>query len=103
MTRASILGTVVMLAPLVGAGILRSVQVPAIRPVDEATLRAYAGVYQWEPSGFLYLQLWSELSGSNQLVAVDERGDVRTLYPTEPDRFFAGPGAAVSDAIASRI
>ena len=55
------------------------------------------------PDAFVYLQIWSELSGSNQLVAFDETGEVRTLYPTEPDRFFAGPGAAVPGAVESRI
>ena len=30
-----------------------------------------------------------------QLVAFDESGQRRTLYPTEPDRFFEGPGFAV--------
>ena len=61
------------------------------------------GPISWEPNAFVYLQMWSELSGSNQLVAFDESGEVRTLYPTEPDRFFAGPGAAVPDAVESRI
>ena len=74
-----------------------------MRTVDEKALGEYAGVYQWRKDAFLYLQLWSELSGKNQLVAFDESGDVRTLYPTERDRFFAGPGAAVPTAIESRI
>lgn len=76
---------------------------PAIEPIDEKTLREYAGVYQWEPDAFLYLQIWSELTGTDQLVALDESGEVRTLYPTDPDRFFAGPGAAISASIESRI
>jgi pimeloyl-ACP methyl ester carboxylesterase len=66
-------------------------------------LREYAGTYQWGPDAFLYLQLWNEFAGTDQLVAFDESGDVRTLYPTDRDRFFAGPGAAVSDAIESRV
>jgi pimeloyl-ACP methyl ester carboxylesterase len=47
--------------------------------------------------------MWSELPGTNQLVAFDENGEVRTLYPTGPDRFFTGPGAAIPSAIESRI
>ena len=90
-------------ATLVGTTIVRSLQVPSIRTVDAASLREYAGAYRWEPNAFVYLQMWPELSGSDQLVAFDESGDVRTLYPTEPDRFFAGPGAAVPDAVESRI
>jgi uncharacterized protein len=78
-------------------------QGPAVVTVDEQTLREYAGVYQWSESGFTYLQLWNELSGSNQLVAFDESGDVRTLYPTGTDAFFAGPGAAVPSSIESRL
>lgn len=43
------------------------------------------------------------LAGSNQLVAFDESGEVRTLYPISGDRFFAGPGAAVSSSIESHV
>ena len=71
--------------------------------MDEKILRGYAGVYQWEPNAFLYIQMWSEFTGKNQLVAFDESGEVRTLYPMEGDQFFAGPGAAVPIAIESRI
>ena len=70
---------------------------------DEKVLSEYCGTYRWEPGGFLYLQLWNEFTGTNQLVAFDESGEVRTLYPTDRDRFFAGPGAAISTAIESRI
>ena len=77
-------------------------QTAAVRSVDERILREYAGVYQWEQDGFLYLQLWNEFSGTNQLVAFYESGEVRTLYPTDRDRFVAGPGAAVSTAVESR-
>jgi hypothetical protein len=47
--------------------------------------------------------MWSEFTGKNQLVAFDESGEVRVLYPTDDDRFLAGPGAAVATAIESRI
>src|SRR3989442_92962 len=81
---------------------LSAPQLPAVRSVDEKILREYAGTYQWEPNAFVYLQMWSEFAGKNQLVAFDESGEVRTLYPTADDRFFTGPGAAVSTAIESR-
>ena len=74
-----------------------------VRPLDENVLRQYAGVYQWNRDAFVYLQLWNELSGTNQLIAFDESGEVRTLYPTDGDRFFAGPGAAISTSVESRI
>jgi pimeloyl-ACP methyl ester carboxylesterase len=83
-----------------------ALQTPAIRPVDEAALREYAGVYQWGSDAFVYLQLWDEFSGfgkPRQLVAFDESGEIRTLYPTERDRFFAGPGAGISASVESRI
>src|SRR5260370_5624877 len=50
--------------------------------------------------------MWDEFSGFGkpaQLVAFDESGEVRTLYPTDGDRFFAGPGAAVTTSIESRV
>jgi len=78
-------------------------QAPAPRSVDEKILREYAGVYQWGPEAFVYLQIWSEFSGKNQLVAFDESGEVRTLYPMEGDRFFCGPGAAVPSVIEYRV
>jgi uncharacterized protein len=86
------------------AQIFRSaLQTPAVRSVDEKILGGYVGVYQWGPKAFVYLQMWNEFSGTNQLVAVDESGEVRTLYSTDHDRFFAGPGAAVQASIESRI
>ena len=73
------------------------------RSMDEKVLREYAGVYQWGADAFLYLQLWNEFFGKNELVAFDESGEVRTLYQTDRDRFFAGPGAAVPTTVESRI
>jgi pimeloyl-ACP methyl ester carboxylesterase len=81
-------------------------QTPTVRPVDEKVLAEYAGVYQWGPNAFVYLQTWNEFSGftkPSQLVAFDESGDVRTLYPLDRDRFFAGPGVAISTSIESRV
>src|SRR6266849_1633023 len=99
------IGAIVVTA-LVGVVIARSAtQTPAVRSVDEKVLREYAGVYRWEPNAFVYLQLWEEFSGFGKpkLVAFDESGEVRTLYPTERDQFFAGPGVAVPASIESRI
>ena len=76
---------------------------PAVHSLDEAALREYVGAYQWGPDAFVYLERWDELARSKQLVALDESGDVRTLYPTGPDRFFAGPGAAVRSEIESHV
>src|SRR4051812_41635763 len=80
-------------------------QPPIVQPADEKALREYTGVYQWGPNAFVYLQMWDEFSGFGkpQLVAFDESGDVRTLYPTENDEFFAGPGAALPTSIESRV
>src|SRR5438270_7820626 len=80
-----------------------ALQAPALRSMDENILREYAGAYQWDHDGFVYLQMWSELTGRNQLVAFNESGEVRVLYPTGRDRFFVGPGAAIPSAIESRI
>jgi uncharacterized protein len=80
-----------------------ALQAPAVRSVDEKVLREYVGVYQWESNAFVYLQMWNEFTGTNQLVAFDESGELRTLYPTDRDRFFAGPGAAVPASIESQV
>jgi pimeloyl-ACP methyl ester carboxylesterase len=91
------LGTIIALSVL---------QTPAVRSVDEKVLREYTGVYRWGPNTFVYLQMWNEFSGftkPSQLVAFDESGEIRTLYPTDRDHFFAGPGAAVPAALESRI
>lgn len=92
----------VLAAFLIGGTALPA-QVPRVRLVDEQTLREYAGVYQWNRDAFIYLQLWNELAGTNQLVAFDESGEVRTLYPSGRDQFFSGPGAAVFTAVESRV
>jgi pimeloyl-ACP methyl ester carboxylesterase len=81
-------------------------QAPATISVEESALREYEGVYQWAPNAFVYLQLWNEMSGFDKpalLTAFDESGEVRTLYPTGRDQFFAGPGVAVSTSVQSRI
>jgi pimeloyl-ACP methyl ester carboxylesterase len=82
-------------------------QEPTLRAVDEVALREYTGVYRWDDDKtFLYLQIWDEFSGfgkPKQLVAFDESGDVRVMYPTAADQFFTGPGAAVASSVESRI
>lgn len=87
-------------------GVRSTLQTPAVRIVEERALREYTGVYRWEPDGFIYLQMWKEFTGFDKpspLVAFDESGEVRVLYPTGHDQFFAGPGAAVSASVESRI
>jgi uncharacterized protein len=90
-------------AAFVGAAMASAaLQTPTVLSVDQTVLHQYAGVYQWGPNAFVYLQIWDE-GKPGQLVAFDESGDVRTLYPTQHDQFFAGPGFAVSTSIESRI
>jgi uncharacterized protein len=84
---------------------VESFQTPPIRAVAASLLREYTGVYEWAPDSFVYLQMWEELTGFGKpaLVAFDQSGWVRLLYPVDQDRFFAGPAAAVSTAVESRI
>lgn len=101
-TRTVVASTIAV--TLLGTVIVRTVrQGPTIVTLDEQKLREYAGVYQWGPDAYLYLQPWAELTPKIELVAFDESGDVRTLYATAGDRFFAGPAAAVATSIESRI
>ena len=96
------LSTIVLVCTIV----LSAGQVPGIHGLDETVLREYTGVYSWSADQFLYLQLWDEFTGfgkPRELVAFDESGVVRTLYPTERDEFFVGPGMAVSSSVESRI
>jgi uncharacterized protein len=91
-------------AAIIGVVIARSaLQTPAVRSVDAKVLREYAGVYRWDENSFLYLQIWNEFGGTDQLVAFDESGEIRTLYSTEHDRLFTGPGAALPASIESRV
>ena len=94
-----------MLVVLFGGFVAMAGQAPVVHPADERALREHTGVYQWGPNAFVYLQLWDEFSGFGkpELVAFDESGDVRTLYPTAGNQFFAGPGAALPASIESRI
>ncbi len=75
--RTVVRGTLV--AALAGApSAAVALQASALRSADQSVLRDYAGAYQWGPDGFLYVQLWSELAGTKQLVAFDESRQVRT-------------------------
>jgi uncharacterized protein len=78
-------------------------QSPRVIEVEATKLREYAGPYTWQDSGFMYLQLWSEFTGTNRLVAFDENGEARTLFPTAPDSFFAGPGVGLATAVESHV
>ena len=51
----------------------------------------------------MYLQLWAELTGTKQLVAIEESGSVRVLYPTAPGQFVTGPAAAVPSPVTSTV
>ena len=90
-------------ALVLGGGALDCQQSARVDSADEKPLREYTGPYRWDQNRFVYLQLWAELSGKNQLVAFDESGDVRTLYPAGRDSFSTGPAAAVPTPIESRI
>lgn len=88
---------------LLGSPVCAEAQAPSVRPLSEEDLRAYEGVYRWGSNDFVYLQIWNEFTGKSDLVAFDESGDVRVLYPTDQDVFFTGPGAAVPSAVESLI
>ena len=90
-------------AALLGAGVAWSAfQGPTVRAVDPRLQREYAGAYQWDGGGYVYLQLWSEF-GTPQLGAFDESGEVRALHRTDHDRFFTGPGMALASSVESRV
>ena len=78
-------------------------QPPRVVAVDESKLREYVGAYEWPEGSFLYIQLWSEFTGTNQLVGFDESGEARALHPSGPDQFFAGPGVGIATAVESRL
>jgi pimeloyl-ACP methyl ester carboxylesterase len=100
-TRTAISASLVI--ALAGVAIARqTLQTPTVRPLDEQALAEYAGVYQWGPDAFVYLQMWGEFP-KPQLGAFDESGELRALYPTDRDAFFTGPGMAVPGPIESRL
>lgn len=91
---------VAVLSASIASSLSQAAQAPSI---DDGPLRKYVGTYEWDPDHFVYLQMWSEFRGKNDLVAFDESGEVRTLFPAEGEQFVAGPGAAVRNPIESRI
>ena len=106
MRKFTLLGAGTLAALLATATLRTMFQTPPVRTVDEAVLREYTGVYQWAPDAFVYLQLWHEFTGFDkppQLVAFDESGEIRVLFPTDRDRFFTGPGIALSSSVESRV
>lgn len=93
-------------AILAAAVAVRSSQAPPAPPVAESALREYTGVYRWAPGAYVYLQLWDEFTGfgkPRELVAFDESGEVRTLYPAGPNQFVTGPGMALWTPVESHI
>src|SRR5215470_4862410 len=93
----------VMRIVLVAAFALAVLQAQALPSSEENSLHDYVGVYMWDRNAFVYFQLWGELSGTKQLVAFDESGELHSLYPGERDQFTAGPAAAVQSPAESRI
>lgn len=53
-TRIGMGATFAFLGALMAHAALQSTPAPAI---DETVFREYAGVYQWEPNAFVYLQI----------------------------------------------
>ena len=91
-------------AAVLSASIASSLsQAPPAPSIDDESPREYVGTYEWGPDHFVYLQMWSEFTGKNDLVAFDESGEVRTLFPVDKGQFIAGPGAAAPNPIESRI
>src|SRR5713226_9613817 len=85
------------------SGATSAFQLTRLLVLDQSALRQYDGAYQFGTDHYIYLQMWSEFAGTDELVAFDERGEVRTLYPTNRDSFFAGPGAALPVSVESRV
>ena len=104
-TRGVAIGATIVVTLFGALDAISARQTPIVQPADEKALREYTGVYQWGPDAFVYLQMWEEFSGFGKprLVAFDESGDVRPLYRTDDDQFFAGPGVALPESVESRI
>src|SRR5687768_7631188 len=100
---AIVTGTTTVIAGCIAAFVILALQTTTMPTLDPQALRDYAGAYEWEQGGFVYLQPWSELTGKNDLVAFDEAGDVRVLYSADRDRFTAGRVAAVPTPVESEV
>ena len=90
-----------LVAALLSVAVVGGVYVA--RGLTDDDFRDYAGVYQWQPGHFVYLQPWAELTGTNQLVAFDESGEVRALFPTSRDEFVGGVGAGQPKPVEATI
>jgi uncharacterized protein len=99
----SVTRTIAAAAVLSGFIVTSLCQVAPTPSMEERSLREYTGTYEWGSDHFMYLQMWGEFTGKNDLVAFDESGEVRVLFPSADGRFTAGPGAAVRDPVESRI
>src|SRR5262245_24712794 len=67
------------------------------------TFGEYEQAFRWQPDGFLYVQRWNELTGTNELAAFDESGDVRTMYSDGRDRFYTGAHAGRRSPVESHV
>ena len=92
----------VLLGTMIG---LSAFQPPAVRAVDEKRFVNTPACISGSRTPLCISRCGVNSAGqqAEQLVAFDESGEVRALYPTDRDRFFAGPGMAVSASIESRI
>lgn len=90
-------------AVMVAIGAVLIAQGPAPTQPDRSSVTEFAGVYQWAPDAYLYLQHWTEFGGAGQLGAFDESGEIRALYADGRDRFTTGPGMAVPKPTESRV
>jgi dienelactone hydrolase len=102
--RSWIVGGAIVSVAVAASLVARSAcQGPPVRSLDRQALTEYVGIYQQAPNAFLYLQVWNEITGRDQLVAHDDSGELRALYATDRDRFFAGSGVGVANEIESRV
>ncbi len=67
-------------------------------PLDPSPL---CGTYRWDSGGFVDVLVWDEL-GPGRLVAFDDQGWVRALFPSGARAFTAGRSVAVPEPIEAR-
>ncbi|MEO5923951.1 MAG: alpha/beta hydrolase [Bryobacteraceae bacterium] len=70
--------------------------------LNRRELQEYTGVYQTDENRTIFVDLWDGL-GSDELVTISQAGEVRTIYSTDRDKFFAGPTVALPTSVESRI
>ena len=82
-----------MAVVLTGAvAVWATVQAPQVPAVDEKALSEFTGTYEWARDSFVDLQMWDELAGTRQLVAVDETE--RSARSTRTARIASLPALA---------